>query len=95
MDKQRRHEIYVEALKCFRENRGHDDVYNGMCLAIALVRRGYEPSPYDRMESYPEIYRHSPKHMYKDTTYWWSVKKNSKNRKRRIGIFEQAIKETE
>ena len=93
MDKRRRHKIYVDALRFFRENT----VVNGMCTAITMVRQWDEkeeeldPNPYTNMASYPEIHRHRPRHMYKGTNYWWSPK----NRKRRTDVLEQAIKETE
>lgn len=89
--KEKRHQIYKDALEWYLENNTEGDPCNtGICFAILVVIKDNDPSPYEgALFYYPEVMYQCPssKKMY-GLGYWFPTSQT----KRRIAILKKAIK---
>ena len=96
LTKKQRHEVYKEALIVYNNHSGF-----GLCFAIDKALHEFDftcdegliypgLSPYRFMKSYPEIHKHKPIALFTGG-YWW----DKSDRKSRIEVLKQTIKETE
>lgn len=91
ISKERRHQIYKDALEWYLRNNTEGDGRNtGICFAIRVVITCSDPSPYEKsLHYYPEIMSQCPssKKMY-GIGYWFPPSCT----KKRISILKKAIK---
>ncbi len=88
-----RHEIYVRALKQYKELCKTNKQF-GLCCsidqaAIDLDYMGNTFNPYHFMQNYPEIFKYKPA-ILSVTGYWWPID----NTAVRVQILREAIEAT-
>jgi len=67
----------------------------GICFYIMRVN-GYDwmPEHNNLKKNWPEMWKHRPQKLYRETWYWWQPR-TSRALERRIGVVEKIIEELE